>query len=314
MQSIGTWWLWIGFFLFVAVMLTVDMFLLARKKVVQVSTREALAWTVVWFSCAMLFNFMLWRYLNGTVGAVIAQQKALEFFTGYCIEEALSVDNMFVFVMIFGYFSVPARLQRRVLLYGVLGAVVLRLLVILGGAWLVQEVHWVLYLFGLFLLYTGIKMLFSNADAKDLAENSVLIWLRRHLRITQDFHGERFLIKQNLLWYATPLFLVLILVELTDVVFALDSIPAIFAITNDPFIVFTSNIFAVLGLRALYFLLANMASRFYLLKYGIAIILLFVGAKMLIAHWIEIPILIALSVVVAILATTVVLSVLNRKG
>lgn len=313
MHSIGTWWLWLGFVIFILVVLTIDMFLLGRRKSHHVSVREALTWTVIWFSCAMLFSVFLWWYLSVTSNTAQASQKVLEFLTGYIIEESLSVDNMFVFLMIFNYFSVPQTLQRRVLSYGVIGAIVMRLVMILLGTWLISQLHWVLYLFGLFILITGIKMLFMR-ERNDLSNNFVLNWLHRHLRVTKTFHDEHFFIKQNLLWYATPLFLVLVLVEIGDLVFALDSIPAIFAITNDPFIIFTSNVFAILGLRALYFLLANMAVRFYLLKYGIAIILIFVGAKMLMQPWIAISTPIALTGVICILSTTVILSLLTRKG
>lgn len=312
MHTIGTWWMWSGFFIFVILMLALDMYVFGGRKSHRVSAREALAWTLVWISCAMIFNFLLWWYLKNNYGLALANQKGLEFFTGYLIEESLSVDNMFVFLMIFSYFKVPREYQRRVLLYGVMGAIVLRLVVILLGTWLVSQLHWVLYLFGLFLVFTGIKMLLFSSDEKDLEQNILVMWLRNHIRLTDKYHDEHFFIKQNRNWYATPLFLVLVLIEFSDVIFALDSIPAIFAVTYDPFIVFTSNIFAILGLRALYFLLENMAARFYLLKYGIALMLSFIGVKMLIMPWVKIPTLIALSVVVAILATTVVLSLLIR--
>lgn len=310
MHSIGTWWLWLGFFTFVLFVLAIDTFCLGGRKAHRVSTREALSWTVVWVSCAMIFNFLLWSYLTQTQGSIVANQKALEFFTGYFIEESLSVDNLFVFIMIFGYFAVPKEYQRRVLLYGVLGAIGMRLVVILLGIWLVSKMHWLLYMFGVFLVFTGIKMLFFANQDKDLADNALLHWLRRHLRLTGQFHDEHFWVRKNGLWYATPLLLVLIFIELSDLIFALDSIPAVFAVTQDPFIVFTSNIFAILGLRALYFLLAGMADRFHLLKFGIAIMLTFIGTKMLIAPWVHIPISIALSIVAAILITAALLSVL----
>jgi tellurite resistance protein TerC len=310
MHSIGTWWLWLSFFAFVLTVLSIDTFLLKGRKAHHVSTREALGWTVVWVMCALVFNFFLWFYLSQTQDAIIAKQKAMEFFTGYFIEESLSVDNLFIFIMIFNYFCVPKEYQRRVLLYGILGAIILRFIVISLGIWLVSKIHWILYLFGAFLVITGVKMLFFANNETDLANNALLKWMRRHVRFTDTFHREKFFVIQQGLWYATPLFLVLVLIEASDVVFALDSIPAIFAVTQDSFIAFTSNIFAILGLRSLYFLLAGMAERFSLLKFGIAIMLAFIGIKMLIAPWIKIPIGIALSIVVAILATSTVLSLL----
>lgn len=310
MHSIGTWWLWVGFLIFVVSVLSIDMFFLGGRKTHRVSSREALTWTTIWVLCALVFNFFLWEYLSKTQGIVIANQKALEFFTGYFIEESLSIDNLFVFIMIFSYFAVPKEYQRRVLLYGVLSAIGLRFIMILFGIWLVIKIHWILYLFGLFLLVTGIKMLFFAGEETDLAENSLLKWLRNHLHLTTKFHDESFFIRQHGLWYVTPLFLTLIFIEISDLIFALDSIPAIFAVTQDPFIVFTSNIFAIMGLRALYFLLASMATRFHLLKFGIAIMLTFIGMKMLLLPWIQIPIIITLSVVAAILVTTILLSLL----
>ena len=313
MHSIGTWWMWLGFFSFVIMVIFIDMFLLGGKKSHRVSVREASSWMAVWVSCAFIFNGLLWWYVKETQNIVIANQKAIEFFTGYLIEQSLSIDNMFAFIMIFHYFLVPPEYQRRVLLYGVLSAIVLRFIMILGGTLLVQQFHWILYVFGLFLVLTGIRMMFPEEKEKDLGKNPLLRWLRRHVRVLDTYDGEKFLVKRQQWWYVTPLFLVLVLIEVSDVVFALDSIPAIFAVTNDPFIVFTSNIFAILGLRALYFLLFNMAARFHLLRYGIAIMLTFIGIKMLIAPWIKIPIGLALGVVVAILGTTILLSILVRR-
>lgn len=312
MYSTGKWWMWLSFLVFLVVVIAIDIFLLGRKKSHKVTTREAFTWTGVWVSLALLFNVLLWWYLSKTHGLLFANQKALEFFSGYLIEQSLSTDNMFVFLMIFNAFAIPPEYQRRVLLYGVLSAIVLRLLVILGGTWLVGELHWVLYLFGLFLIYTGIKMLFPAEEKVALENNPLLSWLRRHVRLTDHLKDEHFFIKINKIWYATPLFLVLVLIEINDLIFALDSIPAIFAITDDAFIIFTSNMFAILGLRALYFLLSNMAERFHLLQYGIAIMLTFIGFKMLLAHWIEIPILLALTILVAILGTTILLSITFR--
>lgn len=308
MQSISEWWMWTGFFIFISLMLAIDIFLLGGKKAHQVSTKEALGWVIVWVTSALLFNLLLWWYLILTNEHTIANQKALEFFTGYLIEESLSIDNMFIFIMIFKYFSVPLEYQRRVLLYGVLGAIVMRLVVILLGVLLVAKFHWILYIFGLILIITGIRMLVFAGEKINLNKNPILIWLKKYLRVTAQFHGEHFFVKLNNQLFVTPLFLVLVLIEASDLIFALDSIPAIFAITDDPFIIFTSNIFAILGLRALYFLLANMAERFYFLKYGIAFILIFVGFKMLISYWFKIPIIIALGVILITLISSVLVS------
>lgn len=241
-------------------------------------------------------------------------KKPLNFFTGYLIEKSLSFDNIFVFLILFEYFAIPAKYQHRVLIYGVIGAIVMRLILILFGIWIVNQFHWILYIFGFFLMITGIKM-FIFADKKpELAKNPILHWMRSHLRITHELHGERFFLRKNQLVYVTPLFMVLVLIEISDLIFAVDSIPAIFAITNDPFIVFTSNIFAILGLRALYFLLVNMHKRFYFLKYGLAFILVFVGFKMLIAPWFKIPIFIALGIVMATLVFCILFSIWHRKN
>lgn len=312
MTTVSEWWMWLGFLTFVIMMLAVDLFLLGGRKAHRVSTKEALSWTIVWFTLALIFNLLFWRYLIYTSNIQIANEKALEFFTGYLIEKSLSIDNVFVILMIFSYFSIPAEYQRRVLIYGVLGAIVMRLILILLGIWIVNKFHWVLYLFGFLMLITGIRMAFFAEHEPDLAKNPVLRWMRQHLRITDELQAERFFIVHNQLWYVTPLFLVLILVEVSDLIFALDSIPAIFAVTNDPFIIFTSNIFAILGLRALYFLLANMHRRFHLLKYGVALILIFVGVKMLIAPWFKIPTFITLGIVVVTLIFCIVLSTYKK--
>jgi tellurite resistance protein TerC len=310
LESIGTAPMWAGFIAFVIAMLAVDLFIFGGNKAHKVSVKEAAIWSLVWFSLAMIFNAGLWWYLNGTVGPEIAKQKGLEFFSGYLIEKTLSVDNVFVFLLIFTAFQVPAQFQRRVLIYGVLGAIIMRAVMILAGAWVVSEFSWVLYLFGAFLLFTGIKMLVTADSEPDVANNPVLRFARRHLRVSEGDHGERFTIVKDGVRYVTPLFLVLILVEVTDVVFAVDSIPAIFAITTDPFIVFTSNMFAILGLRALYFLLVDVADRFHLLKYGLAAVLSFIGAKMLIMPWFHIPVEASLIVVALMLSVSCIASVM----
>lgn len=313
MQTIGTWWMWSGFGLFVVAMLSIDMFALGRKGAHKVSAKEALVWSLIWFSLALLFGGALWAWLDHTSGRAIADAKTMEYLTGYLLEKTLAMDNIFVFVMLFTYFAVPIEYQKRVLVYGVLGAIVLRALMILLGAWLIAEFHWVLYVFGAFLLITGIKMFLFAEHEPDLTNNPLLRWLRSHIRITNDYHGDKFwIVDKGVRWF-TPMFLVLVLVEFSDVIFAMDSIPAIFAITDDPFIVFTSNIFAILGLRALYFLLADMADRFHLLKYGLAVVLIFIGSKMLIVEWFKIPVVVSLAVVVAVLGTSILLSLLASR-
>jgi len=305
--------MWAGFIAFVVAMLALDLFVFGGKKAHRVAVKEALAWVIAWICLALAFAGLLWWYLNDTQGAAVAHRKTLEFLAGYLIEQSLSIDNMFVFVMIFGYFAVPPELQRRVLLYGVLGAIVMRAGMILAGVWLVSQFAWILYVFGAFLVFTGVKMLVFAESEPDLEQNPLLRWLRGHLRITTDFRGEQFFVRQNGALWATPMFLVLLLIEASDVIFAVDSIPAIFAVTTDPFIVFTSNIFAIMGLRALYFLLADMADRFHLLKYGLAIVLVFIGGKMLAVPWFHIPIQWSLSIVGCIILISVILSLALSK-
>ena len=312
-ESFATGQMWAGFIVFVLAMLALDLFVLGGNKARRVPVREALAWVIAWVCLALSFAGLLWWHLNGTQGAEVAQRKTLEFLTGYLIEQSLSVDNMFVFVMIFSFFAVPPELQRRVLLYGVVGAIVMRAAMILAGVWLVTEFAWVLYVFGAFLVITGIKMLIFADHAPDLEKNPLLRWLRGHLRITPGFHGESFFVRQNGILWATPMFLVLVLIEASDLVFAVDSIPAIFAVTTDPFIVFTSNIFAIMGLRALYFVLADMADRFHLLKYGLALVLVFIGGKMLAAPWFHLPIQWSLVIVAGTILVSVVASLVVTR-
>ncbi len=305
LTSIVTPIFWAGFVAFVLAMLALDLFVLGGRKAHAVSVREALGWSAAWATLALAFCGLLWFWLDGVAGREVANAKALEFLTGYLIEMSLSVDNIFVFIMIFAFFAVPAEYQRRVLVYGVLGAIVMRAGMILGGAWLVHQFHWVLYLFGAFLVITGFKMLIFAEAESDLGRNPVLNWMRRHLRITDVYHGERFAVRIDGVRWFTPLFMVLVLIETSDVIFAVDSIPAIFAVTADPFIVFTSNIFAIMGLRSLYFLLADLNGRFHLLKYGLALVLVFVGTKMLVAGFYPVPIGLALGIVALILMSSV---------
>ncbi len=307
-ESFATGPMWAGFIAFVLAMLALDLFVLGGNKAHRVSVKEAGGWVAAWVSMALAFAALLWWYLDGTAGREMANRKALEFVTGYLIEQSLSVDNMFVFVMIFTYFAVPPELQRRVLLYGVLGAIVMRAGMILAGVWLVKEFAWILYVFGAFLVLTGVKMLVFADKQPDLEKNPLLRWLRGHMRITPSFHGEKFFVRIDGVRWATPMFLVLMMIEASDLVFAVDSIPAIFAVTTDPFIVFTSNIFAIMGLRALYFLLADMAERFHLLKYGLALVLVFIGGKMLAAPWFHMPVQWSLGIVGSVILISVLLS------
>ncbi len=313
LQTIATWWMWAGFGVFVITMLAIDLLLLGKKGAHKVGAKEALTWSLIWFTMALMFGAGLWMWLDHNVGRVVADTKTMEYLTGYLLEKTLAMDNIFVFVMIFTYFAVPEQLQKRVLIYGVLGAIVLRAIMIGLGAWLISQFHWVLYIFGAFLLITGIKMLIFADQEPNLANNPILKWLKNHIRVTDEYQGDKFWIYKNGVRWFTPMFLVLVLIEFSDVIFAMDSIPAIFAITSDPFIVFTSNIFAILGLRALYFLLADMANRFHLLKYGLAIVLVFVGVKMLIVDWFKIPVAISLAVVVTLLGTSILLSLMSTR-
>ncbi len=313
MHNIGEPWMWGAFIAFVLAMLALDLFVFGGRKAHKVGVREAATWSLVWVSLALAFNGLLWWYLNGTLGKEIADAKAMEFLTGYVIEKSLSVDNVFVFLMIFTAFHVAPEFQRRVLIYGVLGAIVLRAIMILAGAWVVSEFSWVLYIFGAFLVITGMRMLVMTEKEPDLEKNPVLKFARRHLRISEGYHGEQFSVVKDGVRYFTPLFLVLIMVEISDVVFAVDSIPAIFAITTDPFIVFTSNIFAIMGLRALYFLLADMADRFHLLKFGLAMVLTFIGAKMLIMPWYHVPTPASLAIVVTLIGASVAASLIATR-
>ena len=305
METIGSLGLWTGFAAIVLLMLGIDLFVVGGGKEHRVGYKEAAIWSIVWISLTLAFAGALWWHLDGTLGREVANTKALEFITGYLIEKALAVDNVFIWLMLFGYFAVPAELQKRVLLYGVLGAIVMRTVMIFAGAWLISQFHWVLYIFGGFLLLTGIKMYWFADEKPDLDNNRLIKWLRRHLNISRDFDGQRFFTWQNGARHATPLLLALVLVEISDLIFAVDSIPAIFAITTDPFIVLTSNIFAILGLRAMYFLLAGVADRFSLLKYGLAVVLMFIGVKMLLIDLYKIPVGFSLAVVAVIIGTSV---------
>lgn len=314
-NSIGSPLLWGSFAVIVVIMLAVDLLLQGRRGATTMTLRQAAIWSLVWVSLSLLFNAGLWWYLSETMGRVVADKQALAFLTGYLIEKALAVDNVFVWLMLFSYFSVPPNLQRRVLVYGVLGAIVLRTIMIFAGSWLVTQFQWILYIFGAFLLFTGVKMALAKDDDGDIGDKPLVRWIRSHLRMTDKIENEHFFTRRNGVLFATPLLLVLILVELSDVIFAVDSIPAIFAVTTDPFLVLTSNLFAILGLRAMYFLLAGVAERFSMLKYGLSVILVFIGFKMLIMDLYHIPIAVSLSVVAGILVLTLVINVfVNRRN
>lgn len=313
MQTMGNVWLWGIFAAIVLVMLAVDLLVFKGGDRHRVSLKEAATWSIAWVTVAILFGIGLWWYLDITAGRAIANDTTLKFFAGYIVEKSLAVDNVFVWMMIFSYFSVPLELQRRVLLYGILGAIFLRTVMIFMGSWIISDFHWILYIFGVFLVFTGIKMVGSAEKSSDLEQNPLLKWMRHRFPITPHLIGERFFVVQDGVRMMTPLFLALVLVEISDVIFAVDSIPAVFAITTDPFIVLTSNLFAILGLRAMYFLLADVGDRFSLLKYGLAVILVFIGIKMLVVDWIKVPIWLSLSVIGAILTISVIASLVRTR-
>ena len=314
MNTVGTPLLWGGFAVVVAIMLAIDLLLQGRRGSHSMTMKQAAGWSILWVTLSLLFNAAFWWYLVQTQGRAVADPQALAFLTGYLIEKALAVDNVFVWLMLFSYFAVPPALQRRVLVYGVLGAIVLRTIMIFAGSWLISQFDWLLYVFGAFLLFTGVKMALAKEDDSGIGDKPLVRWIRSHLRMTDKIESERFFTRKHGVLFATPLLLVLILVELSDVIFAVDSIPAIFAVTTDPFIVLTSNLFAILGLRAMYFLLAGVAERFSMLKYGLSVILVFIGVKMLIVDFYHIPVAISLGVVGGILAVTLLINAwVNRQ-
>ena len=300
-------WLWVGFNLFVLAMLALDLGVFHRRAHA-ISKKEALAWSVFWIALSLLFTLGVWHFAGG--------RKALEFFTGYLIEKSLSLDNIFVFLVIFTYFRVPPQYQHRVLYWGILGALLMRGAMIAVGAALLATFHWVIYIFGAFLVITGIRFARQSEISVHPEANPLLRLLRRVLPVTKDFREQHFLVREGVHWHATPLLVVLVLVESSDVVFAVDSIPAIFAITRDTFIVYTSNVFAILGLRALYFLLSSVMPMFRYLNVGLGVILAYVGVKMLLADFYPIPILLSLGVIAAVLLVTVVASLwaVRREG
>jgi tellurite resistance protein TerC len=309
LTSLAPAWLWWFFVGAVIVALFVDFVVLRKQGAHDVGVKEAAWWSLIWVALSLVFaGFFYWAML-GEHGAAQAQTRTLEFLTGYLIEKSLAVDNIFIFLMIFTYFAVPPHYQKRVLMIGIIGAIVLRTIMILVGAWLLQQFHWVLYVFGAFLLLTGIKMWWAAGKEQSLDDNPALKLLRRVLPISRGFDDEKFFTRENGARIATPLLMVITLVAITDVIFAVDSIPAIFAITDDPFIVLTSNVFAILGLRAMYFLLAAVANKFHLLSYGLAVILVFIGTKMMLIDVIKVPVWASLLAVIGILAITMIWSV-----
>jgi len=290
---------WIIFNAFVLLMLALDLGVFHRKAH-EVSLKEALTWTFIWISLALVFNAIIF-YWRG-------RQQALEFFTGYLIEKALSVDNIFVFIMIFTYFNIPSRYQHKVLFWGIVGALIMRVIFIFAGVALIEKFHFTIYLFGALLVYTGYKMFYHNNASIEPDKNPLIRFLRRYMPITPDLHEDNFFVKLNGKQFATPLFMVLILIETTDLIFAVDSIPAILAITQDEFIVYTSNVFAILGLRSLYFALAGVVHRFWLLSFGLAIVLVFVGIKMLLIDLYKIPIELSLIFIAFVITGSILLS------
>ncbi len=297
-------WLWAGFNVFVLAMLALDLGVFHRNAHA-VSLREAGIWSAVWIALALIFNLGVWKFLG--------PQPGVEFLTGYLIEKSLSIDNIFVIALLFAYFKVPDKYQHRVLFWGILGALAMRAGFILAGAALLERFHWIIYIFGGFLILTGIKMALAPEQGLEPEKNPVVRLVRRLMPVTSDFRGPAFFVREGGRRAATPLFLVLVMVEFTDLVFAVDSIPAIFAVTRDPFLVYTSNVFAILGLRSLYFLLAGVMDRFQYLKLGLAAILVFVGAKMALVDWMKVPAGISLGVIAAILGIAVAASLLKAR-
>lgn len=299
-----TYLIWGGFIIFILGLLILDLKVL-QKDDHEIKVREALAWTGFWIVLALMFNAGVY-YFEGT-------QKALEFLTAYLIEKSLSVDNIFVFLMVFSYFGIPSKYQHRVLFWGIIGALIMRAAFILVGVALIERIHWIIYVFGAFLIFIGIKMALEKEKEIHPEKNPVLKYFRKIMPVTKEFVGHDFFTKKGTRWAATPLFVVLLVIESTDVVFAVDSIPAVLAISHDPFIVYTSNVFAILGLRALYFAIAGVMRLFHYLNYGLAFILVFVGIKMILADFYKLPVSVALGVIAGVLAISVIASLMFPK-
>jgi tellurite resistance protein TerC len=302
-------YLWIGFLAFVAFMLALDLGVFHRKSH-EVKIKEALIWSAVWICLALVFNYGIFIFMG--------KEKAVEFLTGYVIEKSLSIDNLFVFIMVFTYFNVNTKYQHKILFWGILGALIMRAIFIFAGVALIEKFHWIIYVFGGFLIFTGVKMLFHKDEKLNPDKNPLVILFKKFFPVTETIHGSRFFVKINAKTVATPLFIVLLVIEFTDLIFAVDSIPAILAISNDTFIIFTSNVFAILGLRALYFALAGITKYFYYLKYGLSAILVFVGVKMVMAEFYKIPVVYSLLTILGILVLSILFSMIfpknERKG
>jgi tellurite resistance protein TerC len=307
-------WLWVGFNVFVLFLLALDLGVFHRKAHA-VSMKEALIWSIVWITLSLLFNLVIYLYWDVMVpnSSYTNGEAALAFLTGYLIEKSLSVDNIFVFILIFSYFAVPAAYQHRVLFWGILGALIMRGTLILVGSVLLETFHWIIYVFGAFLIFTGIRMARQQDEELNPDENPVVKFFRRFVPVTENYEDDKFFVRRAGRIFATPLFLVLLVVESTDLVFAVDSIPAIFAVTRDPFIVYTSNVCAILGLRALYFLLANVMHQFEYLKLGLAVVLTFVGVKMLLIDIYKIPVAVSLGVIASVLTISIVASLMKNR-
>jgi tellurite resistance protein TerC len=297
-------YIWIAFIAFIILLLSLDLGVFHRKTH-EVKIKEALIWSAVWISLALIFNYGIYYFMG--------KEKALEFLTGYLIEKSLSIDNLFVFIMLFTFFDVKPQYQHKVLFWGILGALILRAIFIFAGVALISKFHWIIYIFGGFLVYTGIKMLFHNDEKIEPDKNPLVKLFKKFFPVTENMHGGNFFVKINAKTVATPLFVVLLVVEFTDLIFAVDSIPAILAVSNDTFIIFTSNVFAILGLRALYFALAGITKYFHYLKYGLSAILVFVGVKMVIVGFYKIPIHYSLFTILGILIISILLSIIFPK-
>ena len=313
MHSIAQPWMWAAFLLFVLLMLALDILAFDGTRARKMSVRHAAYWSLAWVGLALSFAAGLWVWLATVTNTETAHATTMAFLAGYVLEKSLSIDNIFVFLLIFSHFSVPAEYQRKVLLYGVLGAIVLRIAMILAGVWVVEQFSSVLYGFGVFLILTGLNMIRSPEKKADLNANLVVRLAKKYFSFTDGFRAERFIVTEHGQRMMTPLLLVLVLIEVSDVVFAVDSIPAVFSITTDPFIVFTSNIFAIMGLRALYFLLADMADRFHHLKFGLALVLIFVGGKMLLADFVHVSTWISLLVIAVLVMGSILTSLLLNR-
>ena len=296
---------WIGFVVFLALMLAIDLGIFHRKSHT-VTFKESLGWTLVWIMLAMMFAAIVYFWKGS--------EKAIEFITGYVIELSLSVDNLFIFILVFSYFHVPQQYQHKILFWGILGALVMRVIFIFAGVALISKFHWIIYIFGAIIIISGIKMLFQKDKKIEPEKNPLIRFVKKMIPVTHEYHGDSFFIKlKNGAWAATPLFIVLVFIEITDLIFAIDSIPAILAITTDTFIVFTSNAFAILGLRSLYFALAGMLNLFRFLHIGLSLVLIFIGLKMVLSDMYKVPIEYALLIVLSILLTSISASLILKK-